>query len=218
MATYLQTALSVGAEVPAAMKPILEMMAQQGVLMDAAGNGFSTLEGLSINWSETLTQGFDRVIVKLDQLINSLIAAGTAISPLSGAQVTSAGGTGTGGSSQVLSGLPLYHAWQEYLKTQGKEGVLAMIEAQKHATAGDPVPMAKGGIVRRPTFAMIGEAGPEAVVPLNGDHAIGGMHVETMHVHGVQDPSKFAQMLKDVLRRNAEGSTTTMRTLVWRPT
>jgi phage-related minor tail protein len=27
-------------------------------------------------------------------------------------------------------------------------------------------PMAEGGIVTRPTFALIGEAGPEAVVPL----------------------------------------------------
>jgi len=28
--------------------------------------------------------------------------------------------------------------------------------------------LAEGGIVSRPTFAMVGEAGPEAVVPLNG--------------------------------------------------
>jgi hypothetical protein len=43
------------------------------------------------------------------------------------------------------------------------------IEYQTSVT-GDtpPVPMARGGIVRRPTLALIGEGGPEAVVPLSG--------------------------------------------------
>ena len=34
--------------------------------------------------------------------------------------------------------------------------------------------MASGGIVTRPTIAMIGEAGPEAVVPLNQAGGVGG--------------------------------------------
>lgn len=34
--------------------------------------------------------------------------------------------------------------------------------------------LAAGGIVTRPTIALIGEAGPEAVVPLDGNHGIGG--------------------------------------------
>lgn len=33
---------------------------------------------------------------------------------------------------------------------------------------GNPPGMAAGGIVRRPTIARVGEAGPEAVIPLNG--------------------------------------------------
>ena len=36
------------------------------------------------------------------------------------------------------------------------------------AILGDAPKMAMGGIVTRPTFAMLGEAGPEAVVPLGG--------------------------------------------------
>jgi hypothetical protein len=42
------------------------------------------------------------------------------------------------------------------------------------------IPMlAKGGIVTRPTLAVIGEAGPEAVVPLSGNGArgIGGINI-----------------------------------------
>jgi ribosomal protein L16/L10AE len=42
------------------------------------------------------------------------------------------------------------------------------------------IPMKDGGIVTRPTVAMIGEAGPEAVVPLRGG---GGMNV-TIHING----------------------------------
>ena len=34
-------------------------------------------------------------------------------------------------------------------------------------TFGDPVPFQHGGVVTRPTLALIGEAGPEAVVPLD---------------------------------------------------
>ena len=34
--------------------------------------------------------------------------------------------------------------------------------------------LAEGGIVKRPTLAMIGEAGPEAVVPLKGGGGLGG--------------------------------------------
>ena len=40
--------------------------------------------------------------------------------------------------------------------------------------------LARGGIVRRPTLAMVGESGPEAVVPLGAGV---GPNV-TVHVHG----------------------------------
>jgi len=34
-----------------------------------------------------------------------------------------------------------------------------------------------GGIVQRPTLAILGERGPEAVVPLNGGDGLGGVHI-----------------------------------------
>ena len=62
-------------------------------------------------------------------------------------------------------------AWQNYLGGTGPKV---------------PMPkMAKGGIVKRPTIAMIGEAGPEAVVPL-GRKAMGGMTIN-IHVEGGLD-------------------------------
>jgi hypothetical protein len=45
------------------------------------------------------------------------------------------------------------------------------------------VALAQGGIVTRPTTALIGERGPEAVIPLNGRHGFGGTNV-TVIVQG----------------------------------
>jgi hypothetical protein len=55
--------------------------------------------------------------------------------------------------------------------------------------------MANGGIVTGPTLALIGEAGPEAVVPLDRMGGMGGNNV-TIHVNG-GDP----QAVVDALRR-----------------
>jgi hypothetical protein len=56
--------------------------------------------------------------------------------------------------------------------------------------------LADGGIVTRPTLAMIGEAGPEAVVPLTGRNAPMGNTNVTINVNG-GDP----QAVVDALRR-----------------
>lgn len=58
--------------------------------------------------------------------------------------------------------------------------------------------LAKGGIVRRPTLAMIGEAGPEAVVPLSkmGE----GGRVININVHaGVGDPVEIGRKISQYL-------------------
>lgn len=48
--------------------------------------------------------------------------------------------------------------------------------------------LASGGIVMKPTLALIGEAGPEAVVPLGKGGAMGGIHVHiNAPVYGVDD-------------------------------
>ena len=56
--------------------------------------------------------------------------------------------------------------------------------------------LADGGIVRGPTLAMIGEAGPEAVVPL--DRMGGGV---TINVHG-GDPNSVVDALRTYMRQN----------------
>ena len=64
------------------------------------------------------------------------------------------------------------------------------------------IPMlAAGGIVTGPTLAMIGEAGPEAVVPLDrmGEFGMGGG--VTINVHG-GDPNSVVDALRAYMRQN----------------
>jgi hypothetical protein len=66
------------------------------------------------------------------------------------------------------------------------------------------IPMlAQGGIVTSPTLAMIGEAGPEAVVPLSraGEFGMGGGGNVTIHVNG-GDPNAVVAALRTYMRQN----------------
>jgi hypothetical protein len=66
------------------------------------------------------------------------------------------------------------------------------------------IPMlAQGGIVTGPTLAMIGEAGPEAVVPLSraGEFGMGGGNNVTIHVNG-GDPQAVVDALRTYMFRN----------------
>ena len=70
-----------------------------------------------------------------------------------------------------------------------------------------PRPFATGGIVRSPTLALLGEAGPEAVIPLSGPHAPGMQptvvntnHYE-IHVDAAGgDPDRIAEVLLPAIR------------------
>jgi hypothetical protein len=58
--------------------------------------------------------------------------------------------------------------------------------------------LASGGIVRFPTMAMIGEAGPEAVVPL-GRGGLGNTYNITVQA-GVGDPAEIGRTVIDSIR------------------
>jgi hypothetical protein len=60
--------------------------------------------------------------------------------------------------------------------------------------------MANGGIVNSPTLAMIGESGPEAVVPLSKMNSMGGNNV-TINVQGA-DPNAVVDALRTYMFRN----------------
>lgn len=70
---------------------------------------------------------------------------------------------------------------------------------QQAGGLGSAVPMmADGGIVTGPTLAVIGEAGPEAVVPLDRMGQMGGV---TINVHG-GDPQAVVDALQRWYRQN----------------
>jgi len=60
--------------------------------------------------------------------------------------------------------------------------------------------MATGGIVTSPTFALIGEAGPEAVIPLSKMGGMGGGNI-TVNVNG-GDPNAVVLALQNYVRSN----------------
>lgn len=67
------------------------------------------------------------------------------------------------------------------------------------------IPMlAKGGIVNRPTLAMIGEAGPEAVVPLNKMGSFGGGGGVTINIYGDIMGDDAVEKIGDQLTRKLQ--------------
>ena len=89
----------------------------------------------------------------------------------------------------------------------------ALMNAVKRILHNLHVPgYASGGIVTRPTLAMVGEKGPEAIIPLGaGGGGVGGRVVHEHHYHGpvVQDKA-FLDYLKNLTtkdeRRNGRPS------------
>ncbi len=63
----------------------------------------------------------------------------------------------------------------------------------------DMIPqLAKGGIVNKPTLAMIGERGPEAVIPLGRGGGMGNIYISIENVNGI-DPDEVAEALQEKL-------------------
>ena len=77
---------------------------------------------------------------------------------------------------------------------------------------------AEGGIATQPTYALFGEAGPEAVIPLNqisqvmnelstntsntfGGNSIGGMNYITINIDGAKDPIAVGDQVQRVLEK-----------------
>ena len=64
--------------------------------------------------------------------------------------------------------------------------------------------LAQGGIVNSATLAVIGERGPEAVIPLSGPNAGGGLmggNTVTINVNG-GDPQAVVDALRSYMFRN----------------
>lgn len=87
-------------------------------------------------------------------------------------------------------------------------GAIRGINKVTGAVGIPPIPeirqLAKGGVVTRPTFALIGEAGPEAVVPLDKLGDIGGRSGDT-HVYVTIDGQQLEGRISRVIRETHRG-------------
>jgi len=71
--------------------------------------------------------------------------------------------------------------------------------------AQQPPALAEGGIVNKPTLALIGERGPEAVVPLKGGEGLGGDTI-IMNIYGtVSSENQLAGFVANVQARKSRG-------------
>ena len=73
-----------------------------------------------------------------------------------------------------------------------------------HGWQGSPLPaFANGGIVNKPTLAMVGESGPEAIVPLGRGGGAGGVTININGpTYGFDDfEQKVGEAIKDGVRR-----------------
>ncbi len=69
---FVQQSLRMGQEIPIAMRPVLQAMMDQGLLLDANGDKITDFEGAGITFAQTMTEGFDRIVDKLDELLRGL--------------------------------------------------------------------------------------------------------------------------------------------------
>jgi hypothetical protein len=66
---------------------------------------------------------------------------------------------------------------------------------------GGPRPMAAGGIVTQPLNALVGEAGPEAIIPLDRLGNMGGSTYNITVQAGVGDPASIGQTVVEYIKR-----------------
>ena len=67
---------------------------------------------------------------------------------------------------------------------------------------GAITPFADGGIVTGPTLGLVGEAGPEAVIPLDRLGRLGGGPTISVTVNGAVDPVATAKQIRQILQRD----------------
>ena len=63
------------------------------------------------------------------------------------------------------------------------------------------LPFAEGGIVTEPTLGLVGEAGPEAIIPLDRMGKMGGATYNINVTAGVGDPAAIGQQIVTYIKK-----------------
>lgn len=184
ISALVQKSLEMGTTLPENMKPWIQSLIDQGLLVDKAGKKITDMSGIKFgapmeSEMSKLEKALDALIKKLDELVGAL----------------------TSTLPDAITDLP-------------DVGIRVKLdvdysELDDLSLSGHIPKLAKGGIVNRPTLALIGEAGPEAVVPLNARPAApGGSMVLNLTVNngrfdGYASAQQFARDTMDALAGEA---------------
>jgi hypothetical protein len=70
---YVQAAVSSGQAIPENMRPIIDQMIEQKLLVDENGEAYGSAEEAGIKYTESLTDGLSRAIDAIERLVNALM-------------------------------------------------------------------------------------------------------------------------------------------------
>jgi hypothetical protein len=134
---FVTQSLRTGTEIPAAMRPMLDRMVELGTLTDANGALITDLGASGVTFSETMTQGFAKIVTVVERLTDAIARGlGLAIENIPQPVVVGA-----------------VHWNVDEIPTGINDGTMTL----------DPYPQAAGGdyLISKPTLFLAGEAGPE---------------------------------------------------------
>ena len=111
-----------------------------------------------------------------------------------------ASGLVSGLKAIVNKGIDLVNAGIRKVNAGGRK-INAILPGNPIGEIGEIPRLAKGGIVTQPTLALIGEAGPEAVIPLSGRNAGMGMGI-TINIDAglVSTPDQIGQQIIEAIQ------------------
>lgn len=69
---YLQEVIKTGQEVPAAMRPMLEKMIENGEIVDENGNKITDLSAAGVNFAETMSGAADRIVKGFNDVLEKI--------------------------------------------------------------------------------------------------------------------------------------------------
>jgi hypothetical protein len=220
MSAFVQQAKATGAEVPEAMRPMLQKFVDAGQLVDETGQAITDLTG--INFSMTLSEGFQKVIDKLQLLIDKITGdLGNALtnipSPVirptvmpvtfTGPNVYDYNGSGAGQASTDESGLPSFARGG---MIDAGSGRLAMLHGREVIWPVDDPAFDISGLVaaysRQPGFRLSPSAsmaaGAVSASPVSGSGVSGQATVVNVtvepHFHGTLiDGATVRQLIRN---------------------
>jgi hypothetical protein len=180
-----------------------------GLSQDALQQVLSAGQDAGIAIADELIAGGSAAITETNALVESTNAAAAKVGMNAAAKWYQAG---IDSATAVVNGLqaeldkltPKLMAKMDAIAAKMKRKVTIDVyvnERFNKIATGLGIPaMAEGGIVNKPTLALIGEAGPEAVVPLSKMNAGGGGDVNINVTGGLATSAEIGQSVVNALR------------------